>query len=47
MIEYQYLCVDCGQQLDVDGTTREAILTNGCPTCAAPAQEDCFTPQAL
>lgn len=45
MKTYEYACGDCGQQIVVDGTTREAILTNGCPTCAAPAQAEYFAPQ--
>ncbi|MEF8801904.1 MAG: zinc ribbon domain-containing protein [Halolamina sp.] len=45
MTKYEYACVDCGQQLVVDGRTREAILTNGCPTCAAAAQAEYFAPQ--
>ena len=43
MKEYQYVCTECGQQIEVNGPMREAILNNGCPVCSASAETDHFS----
>jgi len=43
MREYEYVCQECGQQTDVNGPMREAILENGCPVCSAAARADHFS----
>ena len=42
MKEYEYVCQDCGQRIDVNGPMRAAILENGCPVCSACAGADQF-----
>lgn len=42
MKEYEFTCSECGQQISVNETMRDAIQTNGCPVCAAPAESDDF-----
>lgn len=43
MKEYEYVCQDCGQQIEVNGPMREAILQNGCPVCSASARTEHFS----
>jgi len=43
MKEYEYVCQECGQQIEVNGPMREAILNNGCPVCSAPGRPDDFS----
>lgn len=42
MKEYEFTCSECGQEIAVNDTMRNAIVTNGCPVCTAPATEDEF-----
>jgi len=42
MNETEFTCTECGQQIAVNESMREAILTNGCPVCAAAASEESF-----
>lgn len=35
MKEYEFTCSECGQQISVNETMRDAIEENGCPVCAA------------
>lgn len=42
MNEYEFTCSDCGQQIAVNETMREAIEENGCPVCTAPAERGDF-----
>mgnify|MGYP000259457629 CR=1 FL=1 len=43
MKEHQFVCQDCGQQIEVNGPVRQAILESGCPICSAPADFDDFS----
>ncbi|WP_247728769.1 DUF7560 family zinc ribbon protein [Halovivax limisalsi] len=43
MSEYEFTCPDCGQQIEINGPMREAILTNGCPICSGPVDADSFS----
>jgi putative FmdB family regulatory protein len=45
MKEYEYVCQECGQRIEVNGPMREAILENGCPVCSASAQIAHFSGQ--
>ncbi|WP_049981204.1 DUF7560 family zinc ribbon protein [Halolamina rubra] len=45
MKEHEYVCQECGQQIEVNAPMREAILDNGCPVCSAPARADDFCDQ--
>lgn len=38
----EFTCSECGQQIAVNESMREAILNNGCPVCAAEASETNF-----
>lgn len=40
--EYEFTCSVCGQQIDVNGEMKGAILKNGCPVCASVVGEDDF-----
>lgn len=42
MTEYVFTCAECGQEIDVNGEMRRAILSNGCPVCSASADEGAF-----
>ena len=43
MKEYEFVCQDCGQQIEVNGPMHDAILENGCPVCSARAESDQFS----
>jgi predicted nucleic acid-binding Zn ribbon protein len=40
--EYQFTCPECAQEIAVNGEMREAILTHGCPVCAADVTAEQF-----
>lgn len=44
MEEHQFVCAECTQEITVNREMRDAILTNGCPVCAAPVTDDAFEP---
>ena len=35
MSRYEFTCPECGQEIEVNESMREATLTHGCPVCAA------------
>lgn len=43
MTEYQFACPECSQEISVNENVREAIITNGCPVCAAQVDETEFS----
>lgn len=43
MKEHEFVCQDCGQQIEVNEPVQQAILENGCPVCSAPASPDDFS----
>lgn len=43
MTEYQFTCPECSQEIAVNENVRKAIITNGCPVCAAPVDEQEFS----
>lgn len=42
MKEYEFTCSECGQQIAVNEEMMRAILTNGCPVCAASVTDSDF-----
>lgn len=36
MSTYIFSCPDCGQEIEVNGSMREAMLASGCPVCTEP-----------
>lgn len=42
MKEYEFRCSECGQQIEINGPMRDAILSNGCPVCSAAVATDSF-----
>lgn len=42
MQEYQFTCPECAQEIDVNEEMRRAILSNGCPVCAAETTKEDF-----
>ncbi|UVE51624.1 zinc ribbon domain-containing protein [Haloferax larsenii] len=41
--EYEFTCPECGQQFEVNGGMRDALLERGCPVCAATVPNDAFS----
>lgn len=42
MTEYEFRCPECGQDIEVNESMREATLDHGCPVCGAPVEIDDF-----
>ena len=42
MKEYEFTCPECGQQIEINGPMRTAILSNGCPICSVSVSDDHF-----
>lgn len=42
MTEQTFTCPDCGQEISVNDSVRQAILANGCPVCTASVEESNF-----
>lgn len=38
MTKYIFTCPDCGQEIEVNGSMREAMLASGCPVCTEPVE---------
>lgn len=38
MTEYIFRCPDCGQEIEVNASMREAMLDSGCPVCTEPVE---------
>lgn len=45
MTTYIFTCPDCGQEIEVNGSMREAMLASGCPVCTEPVQTVDFDPE--
>lgn len=45
MTIYIFTCPDCGQEIEVNGSMREAMLASGCPVCTEPVQTVDFDPE--
>lgn len=42
MSTYTFTCPDCGQEIEVNASMREAMLTSGCPVCTEPVETSDF-----
>lgn len=42
MTSYVFVCDECGQRIEVNGSMREAILSNGCPVCTTAVDQADF-----
>lgn len=42
MSRYEFTCPECGQEIEVNESMREATLTHGCPVCGAEVTEAAF-----
>lgn len=41
--EYDFVCPECGQEIEVNASMREALLANGCVICGADLSADAFS----
>ncbi|WP_254763178.1 DUF7560 family zinc ribbon protein [Natrinema marinum] len=42
MSRYEFTCPECGQEIEVNESMREATLTHGCPVCGASVMPSAF-----
>jgi len=42
MSTYMFICPECKQEIEVNGSMREAILSSGCPVCTETADQSDF-----
>lgn len=42
MTSYVFTCPDCGQEIEVNESMREAILSSGCPVCTEATDDGDF-----
>ncbi|WP_049926468.1 DUF7560 family zinc ribbon protein [Halopiger goleimassiliensis] len=42
MSRYVFTCPECGQEIEVNESMREATLTHGCPVCGADVGTTAF-----
>lgn len=40
--EYDFVCPECAQEIEVNASMREALLANGCVVCGAALSPDAF-----
>ncbi|RKD93429.1 DUF7560 family zinc ribbon protein [Halopiger aswanensis] len=45
MSRYEFTCPECGQEIEVNESMREATLSHGCPVCGADVTESAFATQ--
>ena len=45
MTNYIFTCPDCGQEIEVNASMREAMLASGCPVCTEPVETTDFDPE--
>lgn len=45
MEEYEFTCTDCGQEIEVNESMRDATLEHGCPVCGAAVSAANFASQ--
>jgi predicted RNA-binding Zn-ribbon protein involved in translation (DUF1610 family) len=41
--EFGFVCPECGESLEVNGSMRDALVENGCVICGAAVSQDSFT----
>ena len=42
MTTYLFTCQACGQEIEINGPMREAILSSGCPVCTETVEAAAF-----
>jgi len=42
MSRYLFTCPECGQEIEVNESMREATITHGCPVCGAAVTDAAF-----
>ena len=42
MSRYEFTCPECGQEIEVNESMREATLSHGCPVCGATVADEDF-----
>ncbi|WP_049922651.1 DUF7560 family zinc ribbon protein [Halopiger djelfimassiliensis] len=42
MSRYEFTCPECGQEIEVNESMREATLSHGCPVCGAAVSTSAF-----
>ncbi|ARS89495.1 DUF7560 family zinc ribbon protein [Natrarchaeobaculum aegyptiacum] len=42
MSRYEFSCPECGQEIEVNESMREAMLEHGCPVCGATVTSGTF-----
>ncbi|KAB1186711.1 MULTISPECIES: zinc ribbon domain-containing protein [Haloferax] len=42
--EFEFECPQCGEQFEVNGGMRDALLERGCPVCTSTVSGTAFTP---
>ena len=45
MTKYVFTCPVCDQEIEVNGSMREAMLASGCPVCTEPVDASDFDPE--
>ena len=40
---HEFRCPECGQEIEVNASMREALLENGCAVCGSPLSVDAFS----
>lgn len=40
--DYTFRCPECGQEIAVNASMREAILSSGCPVCTESVEQTAF-----
>ena len=45
MAGYLFTCPDCGQEIEVNESMRDATITHGCPVCGASVSSTHFDGQ--
>ena len=44
MSRYEFNCPECGQEIEVNESMREAMLEHGCPVCGGTVTPETFAP---
>lgn len=40
--DYRFVCPECRESLEVNGSMREALMDNGCVICGSGVSSDAF-----
>lgn len=41
--EYDFVCPECRQEIEVNAPMRDALIANGCVVCGAPVSDEAFS----